>query len=402
MNFALAKAFKSVGFEGVDVEQNSIKSLFIVSEPEAAAEIVLRQHVEIKWTTSADQIHAGGMCGSSFLNENFQDHIFGLLKKHREIGKNDDVLLHRKAEEITWTQFEFTLKRSFDIYDNPRYYHIRTNGLQDDRQHGFANGYVVVPFDDIRQIFLKCFHQIWALVEGQLEACKARGNRADKVVLIGGFSASRSLRAYLKQSLSKYDGGRIQLIAPTINHGTTVSNGAVLRAFNKEHGPQRFARSSYGLLRHLPKDVYDSKHQKRNHQDTNERTQPAPCTGEPYVRITIEWFIKKNDMIPEDWTRKPIRCQHFVKRCEDPQLVVWEALYVSDSATASFFKKSHARNKDCERIGYIRVDMSFLKQEGRLVPKPLPEGVVGDDYYEVEYDLIMKVHDRDLQCRNPP
>ncbi|KAK8024394.1 hypothetical protein PG993_012460 [Apiospora rasikravindrae] len=318
-------AFKSVGFEGVAVEHNSIKNLFIVSEPEAAAEIVLRHHVEIK---------------------------------------------------IAWLR-----KR-------------------------LRGGSVALNSDDIRQIFLKCFLQIWALVEGQLEACKAKGHRADKVVLIGGFSASRSLRAYLKQSLAKYDGGRIQLITPMVNHGTTVSSGAVLRAFNKAHGPQRFARSSYGLLRHLPKDVYDAKHQKRNHEDANERTHPAPCTGEPYVRNTIEWFIKKltepniaqNDIVPEDWARKPIRCQHFVKRCEDPELVIWEALYVSDTATESFYKKSHARNKDCEMIAYIRVDMSFLKQEGLLVPKPVPEGVEGDDYYEVEFDLVMKVHERDLQC----
>lgn len=48
MHFALAKAFTSVGFEGVDVENDSIKNLFILSEPEAAAEIVLREHVEIR------------------------------------------------------------------------------------------------------------------------------------------------------------------------------------------------------------------------------------------------------------------------------------------------------------------------------------------------------------------
>ncbi|KAK7917391.1 hypothetical protein PG985_010999 [Apiospora marii] len=413
MHLALAKAFESAKFEGVEVEHNSIKNLFIVSEPEAAAEIVLREHVEIRVSRSAGTVDlitylvsyeeplrlkeegappSGGMCGSGFLNESFQAYILGLLKKHREMSKKDDEFLQRKAEEITWTHFEFELKRSFDIYEgpSPRYRHIRTNGVIDDRANGFANDYVIVPL---------------------------------KVVLIGGFSASRSLRAYLKRSLANYDGGRTQLITPKMNHGTTVSSGAVIRAFDKTHGPQRFARSSYGLLRHLPKDVYDSKHQKRNHHDANERTTPAPCTKEPYVRNTIEWFIKKvfflsisfgsilapaslligviaaqNDMIPEDWTRKPIRCQHFVTHCADPNLVVWERLYVSDHATESFYKKSHPRNKGCEHIGWIEVDMTFLKHEGLLELKPAPGGCDGDYYYEVEFDLVMKVKDRDLQC----
>lgn len=52
MHFALAKAFESAKFEGVEVEHNSIKNLFIVSEPEAAAEIVLREHVEIRVSRS--------------------------------------------------------------------------------------------------------------------------------------------------------------------------------------------------------------------------------------------------------------------------------------------------------------------------------------------------------------
>ncbi|KAK8102516.1 hypothetical protein PG984_015662 [Apiospora sp. TS-2023a] len=323
MHHALAKAFMSVEFEGVKVEHNSIRNLFIVSEPEAAAEVVLRREPNIRTGQRLVFVDAGagtvdlitylvsyriplrlkeegappsgGMCGSSFLNEKFQAYMFDRLRKHRIAGKKDETFLRRKSEEITYTQFEFYLKRSLDIYeDNPQpVLHIGTYGIAPDKEQKFGDNHVEIPYLDMRRIFLECFHEIWALVRGQLESCKSRGTQADKVVLIGGFANSPSLRGYLKRRLQEYDGGGVLLIAPKIDFESTVSSGAVLRAFNKKLGPQRHARSSYGILRHLPKDVYDSKHQKRNHRDANERTHPAPCTKEPYVRDTIEWFLKR-------------------------------------------------------------------------------------------------------------
>lgn len=57
-----------------------------------------------------------------------------------------------------------------------------------------------------------------------------------------------------------------------------------------------------------------------------------------YDDVTDQENAVQDDMIPEDWTRKPIRCQRFVTHCADPNLVVWERLYVSDHATESFYK----------------------------------------------------------------
>jgi len=86
------------------------------------------------------------MCGSSFLNEEFQAYIVRLIKKHRVVGKKDEAWQQRKAAEITWTHFEFGLKRHLNIYDdNLKTFSIRTNGLPDDHAHGFGNDYVIVP-----------------------------------------------------------------------------------------------------------------------------------------------------------------------------------------------------------------------------------------------------------------
>lgn len=46
--------------------------------------------------------------------------------------------------------------------------------------------------------------------------------------------------------------------------------------------------------------------------------------------------------------------------------------------------------------------MSFMKHEGLLELKQAPGGCDGDYYYEVEFDLVMKVKDRDLQCESDP
>ncbi|KAK8876940.1 Hsp70 family protein [Apiospora arundinis] len=343
MHVALAKAFTSVGVEGVHVGNKSIKNLFIVSEPEAAAEVVLWGELDIRPNQRLVFVDAGagtvdlitylvdnnmplrlkeegappsgGMCGSGFLNEEFQAYMVSRLKKHRMLHDKDDAWHQRKASEITWNHFEFHLKRYLNIYEeNPlRNHNMRTDGLPDDRANGFATDHVRIPYDDIKRIFLGCFHKIWDLVQGQLEACKNRGRQANTL-----------------------DPG---------SHEATVSIGAVLRAFNKELGPQRFARSSLGFLRHLPHDVYLSKHQPYDHADAYERPRPAPITKEPYVRNTIEWFIKKDQIVPKDFTMNPIRMVHFIARCEDPKLVVWEAIYISDSAKDSHYKITHARNK---------------------------------------------------------
>src|SRR5262245_43001266 len=67
---------------------------------------------------------------------------------------------------------------------------------------------------------------------------------------------------------------------------TAVASGAVLRALNKDQGPQRIARSSYGILRDEPFD-----------QDLEEHKGVKATTdkfdGELYVTATIDWLLKK-------------------------------------------------------------------------------------------------------------
>lgn len=104
---------------------------------------------------------------------------------------------------------------------------------------------------------------------------------------------------YLKleiKHLSERLGSEIRLITPSDTHerlsltqscGTAVASGAVLRALNKDAGPDRILRSSYGVLRtlpHEPDQIPALGEGKRTYDHLD---------GDWYVKDVIDWVIKK-------------------------------------------------------------------------------------------------------------
>lgn len=73
----------------------------------------------------------------------------------------------------------------------------------------------------------------------------------------------------------------------SIHRSTAVARGAVLRAFNKDHSPQRISQCSYGFLRTEPyePDVVAAHKKVRCKIDQTD--------GERYVDGTIDWLIQK-------------------------------------------------------------------------------------------------------------
>jgi hypothetical protein len=72
----------------------------------------------------------------------------------------------------------------------------------------------------------------------------------------------------------------------TINSTTAVARGAVLRALNKDNGPDRITGCSYGFLlqEHHRPDLYEA------HRGVRPRWDHVD--NEKYVRNTILWLIK--------------------------------------------------------------------------------------------------------------
>ena len=83
-------------------------------------------------------------------------------------------------------------------------------------------------------------------------------------------------------------------------------------------------------------------------------------------------------------------------------LICREVLYVSDRATASHYKISHEKNEGAEEVGEIVVDFTFLRDQGLIQPvdgRFNKNGKkVGKKHYQVNYTMVIKVVDRDLQC----
>lgn len=95
------------------------------------------------------------------------------------------------------------------------------------------------------------------------------------------------------------------------------------------------------------------------------------------------------------------------------QLLCVEKLYMSDEKRKSHYPLNHIENSPGTFLaGEIIADMTFLRDEGRIKPKPTPpvpsrsrkKPRKPDDHYEIEFDLVMIVEGRSLryEARWPP
>ncbi|KAF2181357.1 hypothetical protein K469DRAFT_713791 [Zopfia rhizophila CBS 207.26] len=424
MQTAMAKAMQQAQFQGVDIQNNSIENLFIVSEPEAAAAYVLatdhtiRPHdtfvlldagggtvdantYTVSQTTplrlTSEVVEpGGGLYGSSYLNEAFQAMLLERLENETYL-EHDKITLRGIVETIVLRDFEQDLKRNFDIYDtNKLAKRFVVYGLRDDRKKGFRNSCIYVKFDTIKDIFMKCLEGIESIMRNQIQTALDKGVVVDKVILIGGFAASISLQRYLRKyldAISTYNNCHIRLVVPE-NQVTAVASGAVLRALNKEQGPRRLARSSYGILRTEPFMDYP---EHSGLKPSYDRYDGLPC-----IKNTIDWVLKKGVEVHPVWRCEPFLSSHLFPCKRSTPLLCKEVLYVSDTSTESHYRESHAKNRGAEEVGAIEVDFSFLRDQGLIRPVEPDEDEqgrkVGQRHYKVEYNMIIQVVDRDLRC----
>jgi hypothetical protein len=121
-----------------------------------------------------------------------------------------------------------------------------------------------------------------------------------KVLLIGGFSESQALKGCIQSWLNENDLA-VPVISAGMSAGIIVAKGAVLRALNKDHGPSRFVRSSFGLLRHIPA-IKGAEPSEEERELFTRKPEPGR-DGSRYFMDCIEWFIHEvwQCMFPIDW-----------------------------------------------------------------------------------------------------
>ncbi|KAF5962661.1 Hsp70 chaperone protein [Fusarium bulbicola] len=424
MQACLAVAMKRANFTRADLQNKSIDNLFIVSEPEAAAAHWLSTSSEIKsgdclvlldagggivdagtyrvsreeplrleaeivapggksydtnaWHPYLIIVWKGGLHGSSYLNEGFRDYIKNLLEE--ETYLNDGIeTIHGIAERITFQEFEKRIKRGFDYKQSTSRKEIYVKGLRDNPAKGFRNECLYIPSSNKQEgkdTLLGMLH---------------------KVVLMGGFGTSISLSQRLREFLEEYGrehNCRITLMEP--QQGTSIINavasGAILRALNKANGPERIARSSYGILRTEPFGQYP--------EHAGLKPSYDPHDGMPYIKETIDWVLKLGQIVPSVWQCEPFTCSHTFDVWSVRPFICREILYVSDHATRSHYRKTHPNNEGAEYVGEIEVDFSSLRDQ--LVPiEPTVDWNqqrVAEIHYRIDFQMVIKVVDRNLEC----
>ncbi|KAJ3547643.1 hypothetical protein NM208_g1412 [Fusarium decemcellulare] len=428
MQACLAVAMERSNFEGVNLHNNSIENLFIVSEPEAAAAYVLAEKSGFQCgdifvlldagggTVDANTYEisnraplrlsrevvppGGGLYGSSYLNEGFHSLLRKRLESETYLEQGSETI-NGIIEKIMIDLFEYRVKRSFEYHKDkdkdtaPKLFSV--SGLRDNPRKGFKNGCIKISVGEITKIFMTCLKPIGSLMEAQITAAMQKDSRVTKVILIGGFAASPSLQKYLKHRLLEFNrqhNSRVTLVIPEYNIVNAVASGAVLRALNKEQGPSREARSSYGILRTEPFGEYPEHENLKPSYDAHD--------GQPYIMNTIDWVLKLGNIVPSKWQCPAFVCSHTFDVWPVRPLLCKEILYVSDRSTRSHYRLSHENNEGAEKVGEIVVDFSFLRQQGVLSPiEPVVNEYgrkVGTRHYRINYTMVIEVIDRDLQC----
>ena len=282
MHNVTATAIKSSGL-GDLIDSQTIDNLFIVSEPEAAATYVLAdvKHQDDKLlpgevfvlldagggTVDAttyrvtqthplrlkeEVVHVGGeMCGSSFLNDRYGEVLRARLDGQRP---PPGLTLEGEIEELV-CEFEHVNKRKINVFTDDRIKPDRIKWLRPDPQRRIRQkGYILWTRGEMHGIFEECLSGVQDVLEGQLTAAIERPDpvTVKKVILVGGFGQSHSLQSQLRQYLKtqqNYIGRPIDLVIPHRHETSCIARGAVLRALNKQNGPQRHLQTSFGFLR---------------------------------------------------------------------------------------------------------------------------------------------------------
>ncbi|KAM0217965.1 hypothetical protein ACHAQD_007163 [Fusarium lateritium] len=180
---------------------------------------------------------------------------------------------------------------------------------------------------------------------------------------------------------------------------SAVAEGGVLRALNKENGPIRKSKSSYGLGRY---EIYDDD----VHQ--GQEIVPGFHNGKTYVS-TIRWVSKLNEIMPARFEKVEVRVHTFPYKNKDRSLnkgpfLCTDEVYVSDSAHLDHLSVTDEHNEASEMIGTITTDITelFKPELGVMNPfkrRPAPrKRGKGRAHWEFEYELVFAIDGLNMRC----
>ncbi|KAF2103570.1 hypothetical protein NA57DRAFT_72548 [Rhizodiscina lignyota] len=392
--------------------------IFMVSEQEAAAEFVLYDIPRISRRNTFILLDAGGgtvdaitlvvgatdplrlereavepdgkLCRSTFLNEAFYNFLSSTLHpddfEHPEdFSPQLDGRIRRTLHDVIMSEgvmgaFETVVKRRMD-FDNFRdaLQWFQIDGLKENKARGSTAGWLKITKEvatfpctcEYKKMFEETLAGVRAVLASQLKRClESEHIVVDYVVLIGGFGGCPAL----VNKLDKF----LKTVSPSLWHtpiklhkakpdqsAVAVARGGVMRAFNKEKGPKRKLRLSYGILRHESYDKEYAGHKWRR--------------GKNVTRCRVDGL----------WIRSK-KWKYDMKKNS-------ELFFVSDQPVEDHWPRYHAKNKGkrCQAIGTIEVDVSDLRNE---FPIEYPEdNAHSRPHYVIALGITVQINDRHIQ-----
>ena len=394
MHNAMARAIRNSGL-GL-LQHDIITDLFMVSEAEAAAQYVLTSLGEkgrlqkgevfvlldagggtVDVTTyqvtsdtgplrlQGEIVKAeGALCGSSFINKR---HAKKLTEKlEGEDYDNNKKPLKTYVDAIV-SNWEVNGKPDIDIDDRRTMRsclkrHIP--GLKENPEKNFKSSLLCLTEQEIKEMFEPSLTGTTDLLERQLDAAFERRFTVTKVIVVGGFGESPSLQRRLNKLVeSKWNlvGSKIDIIWPDRFPTSAVARGAILRSLNKDNGPTRHSRASFGFLQ---TEQYDARNPRPEYIEAEVQPSIDPIDGYANVKNTIYWVIQavritrlyatsamstetqtmQGPELPTVYESNPIlSCHTFA--LEARELICVEYLYSSPREQRSHFQLQHPENK---------------------------------------------------------
>ncbi|EME44334.1 hypothetical protein DOTSEDRAFT_88524 [Dothistroma septosporum NZE10] len=230
----------------------------------------------------------GAKCGSTFIDRNLH-----LLMVERFGEAYEQVPLHRRGLFLAaWDR----VKRSFR-YDSlslapvEELGPIQMSGVDKADWYDSGEGSVMLTSEDIESLFAPVVQSIIGLISEQVEQVACKGQRVNRLILVGGFAESHYLQESIKEwCKSPYD---ISVLVGQ-NPQAAILRGAAVRGLEGTTPRSRRCRRHYGVGLALPF---------REGLDPEECQVIWPWDRSKMCKDRVHWLIDKGTELGADEKR---------------------------------------------------------------------------------------------------
>ncbi|KAI6777222.1 hypothetical protein HG530_001167 [Fusarium avenaceum] len=310
--------------------------------------------------------HSGDYCGSKALNEGVHRLVYNLLKDHTYLEKHG-VTIAGITRKLIDHDFDKMTKPSWSADVENYDWRPEVVGIRFDPGNPNAGKYNNTPLVPNRLTIRAC-----------LEARLARIN------------AVHSLSAEIYRPDDDDDWTSVI---------DAVAKGGVCRALNKENGPIRKLKSSYGVGRY---EVYDPDVHR------GQKIVPAFHNGKTYVS-TIRWVCKMNEIMPAEFEIVEDRIHTFPYWNKDRTVnkgpfFCTDEVYVSDSAHLDHLSVDDEHNEGSEMICILKNEITRFYKPGLGAMNPFEKRSAprnkkrGRAHWEFRYQLVYVIDGLNMRC----